>query len=146
MWEGWRVANFKCNRILEATTLFSVTHEVYCRSRFWNVTATISLQVKSTHEYKPQTHLAAFYVNLMCYYLFEMLLIKSNFLQRYARYFFQLNNYFGVKMNDSNGTKSKAKHEANQKRNRLATSSFQPLQWGKITLVVIVKEKPNAYL
>ena len=49
-------------------------------------------------------------------------------------------------MNDSNGTKSKAKHEANQKRNRLATSSFQPLQWGKITLVVIVKEKPNAYL
>ena len=73
-----------------------------------------------------------------------MLLIKSNFLQRYARYFFQLNNYFGVKMNDSNGTKSK--HEANQKRNRLASSSFQPLQWGKITLVVIVKEKPNAYL
>ena len=70
-----------------------------------------------------------------------MLLIKSNFLQRYAWYFFQLNNYFGVKMNES-----KAKHEANQKRTRLATSSFQPLQWGKITLVVIVKEKPNAYL
>ena len=75
-----------------------------------------------------------------------MLLIKSNFLQRYARYFFKLNKYLSVKMNDSNGTKSKAKHEANQKRNRLATSSFQPLQWGKITLVVIVKEKPNAYL
>ena len=63
-----------------------------------------------------------------------MLLIKSNFLQRYARYLFKLNNYFGVKMNDSNSTKSKAKHEANQKRTRLPTSSFQPLQWGEDNL------------
>ena len=104
------------------------------------------MQVKSTHEYKPQTHLAAYYVNLMCYYLFEMLLIKSNFLQRYARYFFKLNKYLSVKMNDSNGTKSKAKHEANQKRTRLPTSSFQPLQWGEDNLSCNFKEKLNAYL
>lgn len=60
-----------------------------------------------------------------------MLLIKSNFLQRYAQYFFKLNKYFSVKMNDLNGTKSKAKHEANQKCTRLPTSSPQ---WGEDNL------------